>query len=164
MFSHWSLCDSKSPHVSKSLVSILTDLNNTVIWMVSTRPLVSILFISLINPLGTVPCASAEIGITVTFMFHSSLSSLARPMYLSFFSLSFSFTLWSAGTVKSTFPQVLFFVDSFYVWSSGGNLVFLLVSQVPEKFERLIFQDKFRVFPVYHFPDLFMSRLILILR
>ena len=33
-----SLSDSKSPHVSKTLLTILTDLNNAIVWMVSTHP------------------------------------------------------------------------------------------------------------------------------
>ena len=37
-------------------------------------------------------------------------SSLVRSKYLSFFSISFSFTLWFAGTSKSTIWQVLFFM------------------------------------------------------
>ena len=53
--------------------------------------------------------ASITIGITVTLMFHSFLSSLARSRYLSLFSLSWFFNLHSAGTVKSTKRQVLFF-------------------------------------------------------
>ena len=36
--------------------------------------------------------------------------SLARSKYLTLFSLSFSFTLWSAGTAKSAIRQVLFFL------------------------------------------------------
>ena len=36
-------------------------------------------------------------------------SSLARSKHLNLFSLSFNFTLWSAGTAKSTIRQVLFF-------------------------------------------------------
>ena len=46
-------------------------------------------------------------GITVTFMFHSFFISLERSQYLSFFSLSFNFTLLSAGTAKCTIQQVL---------------------------------------------------------
>ena len=42
-------------------------------------------------------------------MFHSFFNSLARSRYLSFFSLSFSFILWSTSTAKSTILQVLFF-------------------------------------------------------
>ena len=41
-------------------------------------------------------------------MFHGFFSSLARSRYLSFFSFSFNFTLWSAGTAKSTIQQVSF--------------------------------------------------------
>ena len=42
-------------------------------------------------------------------MFHSFFSSLARFRYFSSFSLSFSFTLWSVRTAKSTRKQSLFF-------------------------------------------------------
>ena len=36
----WSLNDSKSPQVSRTLLSILADLNNAVVWMVSTCPII----------------------------------------------------------------------------------------------------------------------------
>ena len=38
MVFHWSLSDSKSPLVSRTLLTILAVLNNAVVWMVSTRP------------------------------------------------------------------------------------------------------------------------------
>ena len=41
-------------------------------------------------------------------MFHSFFNSFARSRYLSFFSLSFGFVLWSAGTANSTILQVFF--------------------------------------------------------
>ena len=41
MVFHWSLSDSKSPQVSRILRSILADLNNTVVSIVSIRPLIS---------------------------------------------------------------------------------------------------------------------------
>ena len=41
-------------------------------------------------------------------MFNIFFNSLARSRYLSFFSHSFSFILWSAGTAKSTILQFLF--------------------------------------------------------
>ena len=63
-----------------------------------------------INPLVTVPNAPITIGVIVTCMFHSFFNSLARSRYLSFFSHSFSFILWSAGTAKSTILQVFFFL------------------------------------------------------
>ena len=70
MVSYWSLSDSKSPQVSRTLLNILADLNN-VVWMVSTRPLISKSSSPCINPLVTVPRAPITIGITVTFMFYS---------------------------------------------------------------------------------------------
>ena len=41
MVFHWSLSNSKSHHISKTLLSILADLKNAVVWTVSTRPLIS---------------------------------------------------------------------------------------------------------------------------
>ena len=110
MVSHWSLTDSKSPQVSRTLFSILADLNNAVVWMVSTRPLISNSSSPFNNPLVIVTRAPTTIRIIVTFMFHSFFSSPARSRYLSFFSLSFNFTLWSAGTAESTILQFLFFL------------------------------------------------------
>ena len=111
---HWSLSDSKSPQVSRTLLSILAVLNNAVVWMVSTRPPTSKSSSPFSNPLVTVPNAPITIGIIVTCMFHSFFSSLARSRYLSFFSHSFCFILWSAGTAKSTILQVLFFFSYYY--------------------------------------------------
>ena len=110
MVFHWSLSDSKSPQVSRTLLSILAVLNNAVVWMVSTHPPTSKSSSPFSNPLVTVPNAPITIGIIVTCMFHSFFSSLARSRYLSFFSHSFSFILWSAGTAKSTILQVFFFL------------------------------------------------------
>ena len=110
MVFHWSLSDSKSPQVSRTLLSILAVLNNAVIWMVSTHPPTSKSSSPFSNPLVTVPNTPITIGIIFTCMFHSFFSSLARSRYLSFFSLSFCFILWSAGTAKSTILQVLFFL------------------------------------------------------
>ena len=116
---HWSLSDSKSPQVSRALLSILAVLNNAVVWMVSTRPPTSKSSSPFINPLVTFPNRPITIGIIVTCMFHSFFNSLARSRYSSFFSHSFSFILWSAGTAKSISLQVLFlFVDYYYIWSS----------------------------------------------
>ena len=116
MVFHWSLSDSKSPQVSKTLLSILAVLNNAVVWMVSTRLPTSRSSSLFNNPLVTVPKASIKIGIIVTFMFHSFFNSLSRSRYLSFFSHSFSFILWSAGTAKSIILQILFFVDYHYYY------------------------------------------------
>ena len=108
-FFHWSLSDSKSLQVSSTLLSILTDLNNAVVWMVSIRLLISKSSNPCTNLLVTVPRAPITIGITIIFMFHSFFNSLARLKYLSFILLSFNLTLWSAWTAKFTIQQVLSF-------------------------------------------------------
>ena len=59
--------------------------------------------------LGSFPSAPVTIGITVTLMFHYIFGSLSRSRYLSLYSLSFNFTLWSAETVKFTIRPVLVF-------------------------------------------------------
>ena len=85
--------------------------------MVSTRPPTSKSSNSFYNPLVTVPKAPIRIGIIVTFRFYSFFLSLARSRYLSFFSDSFSFILWSARTAKLTILQILFF--SLIITKSG---------------------------------------------
>ena len=116
-FFHWSLSDSKSPQVSRTRFKILAVLSNAVVWRVSICPPTSKSSRPFNNPLVIVPNAPITIGTIVTFMFHSFFNSLTRSRYLSFFSLSFRFILWSAGTAKSTILQILFFfVDYNEVW------------------------------------------------
>ena len=110
MVFHWSLSDSKSPQVSRTFLSILAVLSNTVIWIVSTHPSTFKSSRLFNNPLVIVPKAPITIGAMVPFIFHSFFNSLARSRYLSFFSHSFSFILWSAGTAKSTIFQIFFFL------------------------------------------------------
>ena len=121
MVFHWRLSDSKSPQVPRTLLSILAVFNNAVVWMVSTRPPTSKSSKPFDNPLVTVPKAPITISIIVTFMFHSFFNFLARSRYLSLFSHSFSFILWSAGTAKSTILQILFFFFFLLIWSSGRD-------------------------------------------
>ena len=87
----------------------------------------------------TVPSAPITIGIFATFVCHSFFRSLTKSTYLSLslFSLSFSVTLWSAGTAKSTIQQVVFFflLFFFYGWLSLG-LVISSYFKIPEKFSR----------------------------
>ena len=109
MVFYWRLSDSKSPQIYRTLLSILSVLNNVVVWMVSTRPPTSKSSSPFSNPLVIVQKVPITIGIIVTCMFHSFFNSLTRSRYLSFFSHSFSFILWSAGIAKSTILQVLFF-------------------------------------------------------
>ena len=55
MVFHWRLSDSKSPQVSRTLLSILTVFNNAVVWMVSTQSPTSKSSRPFNNPLVTVP-------------------------------------------------------------------------------------------------------------
>ena len=68
---HWSLGDNKSPQISRIFLSIMDDLRNAVVWIVSTRTFISKSSTPLTNPLVTFPKAPITIGTTVTFMFHS---------------------------------------------------------------------------------------------
>ena len=108
MVFHGSFSDSKSPQVSKTLLTILAVLNNVVVSFVSTRPPNSNSSRTFNNPLVTVPKAPITTGIIVTFMFHSFFNSLARSKDYPF-SISFSFILWSARTEKSTILLIIFF-------------------------------------------------------
>ena len=73
MGSHGSLGDRKFLQVSRTLLGILGDIINALVWMVSTFPLNSMSSSPLTNPLGIVSSALITIGITVTFTFHSFL-------------------------------------------------------------------------------------------
>ena len=90
MVFHRSLSDSKSPQVSRTLLSILAVLSNAVIGIVSTRPQTSESSRPFNKPLVIVLKAPITIGTIVTFMFHSFFNSLARSGYVSFLSHSFS--------------------------------------------------------------------------
>ena len=114
MVFHWGLSDNKSPQVFRTCLRILAVLSNAVIWMVSTRPSTSKSSRPFNNPLVIVPNAPITSGTIVTFMFHSFSNSQARSRYLSFFSLSFRFIQWYAGTAKSTILQILFFFFLFF--------------------------------------------------
>ena len=127
---NWSWSDNKSPQVSRTLLSILTVLNNGVVWMVSTCPPPPESSSSFNNPIVTVPNAPITVGLIVTFMFHIFKNSLARSRYISFFLLSFSFIVWSASTAKSTILPVLslslfFFFFFFFCWLLYGPVFWL---------------------------------------
>ena len=106
MVFHGSLIDSTSPQVSRTLLSILADLNNAVVWMVSTRALISessgpcknLLWLHRVHQLQLV---SPSLSRSIVFF-----NSQARSTHLSLSSILFSFTLWLAGTTKSNIRQV----------------------------------------------------------
>ena len=90
MIFYWSLSDSKSPQVSRTLLSILANLNIAVVWMVSTRPHISKSSGPFTKHLNIVPSAPITTGITITFMSHKFSFLVLWPglcIYLSFRSL-----------------------------------------------------------------------------
>ena len=104
---------------SSGLFSVFWSIStNAVVWMNSIYPLISNYFQSLYQ---SFPRAPITISISVTFKFHSFLSSQVRSRYLSLFSLSH----YSAGSL-------------FFCWLSVGlvvwpELVDLFVSQNPRE-------------------------------
>ena len=108
MVFHCSLSDSKCPQVSRTLLSILAVLNNAVVWIVCTRPPISKSSSHFNHPLFTVPKEPINWYHCHLHVPQFFFNPLERSRYLSFFSLSFRFILWSAGTGKSTILQIIF--------------------------------------------------------
>ena len=107
MASHWRTSDCKPPRVSRTLLSILVDPNNAVVWIVIACPLI------FFQSFGD--CTECTDYNWYYRLFHAPLfSSLVRSRYLFLFSFSCKFTLWSAGTTKSTIRQVLSFFFFFF--------------------------------------------------
>ena len=79
---NWSLSDSKSPRVFRTLLSILADLNQVIVWMVTTRPLISKSSSPFNNHSLTVTRAPITIGINHTFMFLSFFQFSTRSLLL----------------------------------------------------------------------------------
>ena len=82
--------ESKSPQVCRTLLSILAVLNNAVLLLFSTRPLISKSSRPFNNSSVTVKRALITIGIINTFMFHSffSIPLQGRGIYPSFHFIS----------------------------------------------------------------------------
>ena len=95
MVFHWSVSDSKSSQVSRTLLSILANLSCVVVWMVSTRPVISKFSSPFNNPLVTAAKAAITIGIIVTFMFYSVVSGDSKVHNFT----SYLFCFFLAGVV-----------------------------------------------------------------
>ena len=121
---HWSLSNSKSSQVSRTLLTILAVLNNIVVWMVSSRPVISKSSSPCTNPLVTVLRAQNSIDIVVTFMFHSFFNYLARSRYLSLFSHSFNLLCGPQSCNFSLFCWLLFTPLEFFTSTLDGGLSF----------------------------------------
>ena len=109
---HWSLSDSKSPRVFRTLLCILAILNNAVVLMVSTYPHVSKFSSPLTNHLGFVQRAPITIDITVTFMFHSFFFVLKQGLSTYLYFLILLILLCSLPGQQSLWnARLSFFVD-----------------------------------------------------
>ena len=78
---HWSLTDSNSSQVTRTLLGILANLNNAVVWMVLILLQISNFSYRSSKPFVTIPSTPITTGITV--MFQSFFSSLANFKHLS---------------------------------------------------------------------------------
>ena len=120
MVFHWSLSDSKSPQVSRTLLAILAVLSNAVVWIVSIHPPTSKSSRPFNNPLVIVPKAPITIGTIVTFMFHSFFNSVERSRDL----------LGVFQSSNSWWAFVGVWTIEIHRWSPELFLVFLLTSAV----------------------------------
>ena len=122
MVFHWSLSDSKSPRISRNLLSILANLNNDVVWMVSTGLLTSSKSSSSFNNLFvTVRKAPITIGIIATFLFHSFFQFLSKIEILILLFTFFQFySLVSQYSLCHHITDICYFVES-YLFSQGLN-------------------------------------------
>ena len=103
---------------------ILADLQNTVVWMVSTHPFISKSSSPFTNPSVTLPRAPNMTGITITFMFQSfSIPYQSWGTYRSFGFLS----ILLSGQPEQQSPQFGKFTFSFWllfgsvVWNRYGD-------------------------------------------
>ena len=116
MVSHWNFSDSKSPQVSRTLLSILPDFN-AVGLMVSTYPLICKFSSPLNESFGIVLRTQLSIGFSVTTTIRSFLSSLAMSWFLFLFSFSFIFLSGPPVLKNLLFGRFFFFVDSHKSWT-----------------------------------------------
>ena len=138
MVPHWSLSDNKSPQVSRTLHSILADLKNAAIWIISSRSVISKSSGPCTNSLVTGPSAPITIGITVTFMFNSfSIPWQGLVIYHSFPFLS---VLLSGQPGKQN-PQFgkFFFFSFFLTITRSGRLTEIRSSVSISKSQRNLF-------------------------
>ena len=108
MVFHWRLSDSKSPQVSRTLLSILAVFNTAVVWMVSTRPPTSKSSRPYNDPLVAEPKAPITVGIIVTFMFHSFFQFSSKvEVLISLFTFQF-YSVVSRDSKVDNFADSLF--------------------------------------------------------
>ena len=90
--------------------SILADLNNSIVWIVSTRPLISKSPSPCTNPLLTVLRAPITVGVTVSFMYHSFFQLSNKVQVLIFLFACFQFYTGQSGQQSPQFGKFSFFL------------------------------------------------------
>ena len=117
MVCNWSLGNSKSPQVTRTFLSILTNPNNAVIWMFSTRLFLSKSSSPYINPLVNVPRAPITIDIIVTYMFYIFSVPLQGP------NINHSFlSVWLCGLLGQQSSQFGKLTSLFFSITRSGRL------------------------------------------
>ena len=109
-----------SPLVFRTLLIILANLNNTLVWMVSARPPISNSSSPLTKPLRRVPGAPIKFGITVTFMLQSFL--VLRQGLSTCLSFSLIFTLWSVR-----FSSFFFFFFFLLIITRSITIILMII-------------------------------------
>ena len=130
----WILSDSKSPDFSWTLLSILADLNNVVVCMISILHLISSSINFFTSPWRLLPARQ----ILFDTMFHSIFTFLAKSNYLS---LSLPSRSIYGPMEQQNRPDDKFFFSGL-VWSSSWNFMIPLYLKVPEKIKGFIFWNK----------------------
>ena len=110
VFQTW-LSKSKSPQIFRTLLSILSDHNTAIVWMISMRPQILQFSRHLTKLFRTAPSVFSSLQLLLSlpsfttfffFFFFFFFTFLARSTYSFLFSFSFTFTLWSAWSSKSS--------------------------------------------------------------
>ena len=114
MVFRWSLSDKKSPEVSRTLLSILANLNIILIWIVSIRPQNFNLFF---KPLGAVPSAPIIIGIITVLLFCFNIIG----SYMLFLLLLEDIQFHSLFSSLQVIVSLRFFLKIFTLWSTGES-------------------------------------------
>ena len=102
----------QSPQVSRTLLSILTVLNNVLVWMLTTRPVIFKPSSPFNNPLMNVSKAPIMISTVITFMFHSFFFQFPGKVQV----LIFLFTFFQFYSVVSWDSKVHNFASSLFCW------------------------------------------------
>ena len=146
-----------SPQVSRTHLSILADLNNIRGLVISIPPLISIFTGVFSNPFGTFTNAPSITIITVTVMFYSFLSSLAKSVnFLAFFH-NYSIICWNNKIHQISCFFFSWFALSLVIWPELGDP---FVSQNPIDFMCLIFLILASTYTICKYNQIFISCII----